>query len=753
MVSGVISYPPLEGLALKVFNDRYSLKDKDGRQLEEKPEEMWERVSRVLARVEKTEAAQQYWAMEFYRALEGFKFVPGGRILSGAGAEGQVTFYNCFVLPSPDDSRGGIMDSVKTMVEILARGGGAGVNLSSLRPRGTYVKGVNGAASGSVSFGGLYSFATGLVIQGGSRRGALMLMLDDSHPDIEEFITVKRTMGMLDHANLSVCVSDRFMAAVQADGDWQLEWGGRVYKTIKARSLWDLITESAHASGEPGLVFTERAQKESNTWYFEKIVSVNPCGEQPLPAWGVCNLGSINLAAFVSDGRIDWETLKFTVRTATRILDNVIDSTPYPFPQNREAQMKARRIGLGTMGLADFLLKLKVRYGSPAGIKLVREVYQLIRDESYRASVELAREKGAFPAFEAAKFLQGAFIKRLPDDIRAGIREQGIRNAVLLTQAPTGTTSMLAGTSSGIEPVFDFAFKRRDRLGEHVVYHPLYKEYVASHPHAPAPDYFVSARDLTPLEHVTTQAAIQEFVDVSISKTVNAPEEHTPADVKLLYEKAYELGCKGVTYFRENSRSEAVLESLPAKPKNETAPASNAAHSAAGRHPQERPEIMAGKTYKVTTPYGKLYVTINNNEAGAPFEIFATIGKSGGFFAESSEAICRLVSLSLRSQIAPDEVTAQLKGIRGPMFALGRNGAKILSLPDAIAQVLERHIRGEQGELKLDDHPMAVAPQATLTEASIANHGLAPQCPACGGILVMSEGCQSCPGCGFSKCG
>ncbi|MDP6756434.1 MAG: ribonucleotide reductase N-terminal alpha domain-containing protein, partial [Patescibacteria group bacterium] len=348
----------LDALAKKVFDDRYSLKDTTGKQLEHTPEEMWRRVSRAMAKPEQTTEKKQEWEQKFYSALEDFKFVPAGRILTGAGSDTEMTFYNCYVLPSPEDSRGGILDNVKMLVEILSRGGGGGINLSSLRPRGTHVKGVNGFASGAVSFGGLYSFATGLVSQGGSRRGALMLMLDDSHPDIEEFITVKRTMGQVTNANLSVCVSDGFMQAVKDDADWDLKWGGKIYKTIKAKELWDLITESAHASGEPGCVFMERCNKESNTWYFEDIISTNPCGEQPLPAWGVCNLGSINLSAFVKDKTIDWESLGTTTRTAVRFLDNVVDETPYPYEENRRAQMKVRRVGLGTMGLADMLIKL-----------------------------------------------------------------------------------------------------------------------------------------------------------------------------------------------------------------------------------------------------------------------------------------------------------------------------------------------------------------------------------------------------------
>lgn len=793
----------LEGLRQQVFFDRYALKDENGNRIEHTPDEMWHRVAKGIAHVEHTPAKQQEWEQKFFNALEGFKFVPGGRILTGAGSGVDLTFYNCYVIPSPEDSRGGIFESVRTMVEIMSRGGGVGVNITSLRPRGAYVKGVNGTASGAVSFGGLYSFATGLIIQGGSRRGALMLMLNDDHPDIEEFITVKRTMGLITNANLSVCVSDRFMEALERDGDWDLQWGGKVYRTIKAKHLWDLICESAWASGEPGLVFMERYNKESNSWYFENIICVNPCGEQGLGAWNVCNLGAVNLAAFVDDeGNFDRDGLRETVRTSIRFLDNVIDSTPYFFKENREAQMKIRRTGLGTMGLADALIKAKIRYGSDEAVGWCEEVYRLIRDEAYRMSMEIAREKGAFPAFESEKFMQGKFIQRLPEDLQHEIAKYGTRNGVLLTQAPTGTTSILAGVSSGIEPVYDFAFKRKDRLGEHLVYHPLFEAWKKAHPDVAdedKPEYFTTAKELTPMEHVTMQAVAQTYTDSSISKTVNAPNDHTAEQVKELYIQAYKMGCKGVTYYRDGSRDISVLESIDKKDKGsdanvaaaaaakvveaptqqtETATATSAFAAPA---PRMRPDVMHGRTYKIKTGYGTMFVTINEDENNQPFEVFATIGKAGGFFAAKSEAICRLISLALRSGIAVDTVIDQIKGIRGPMPSWGKNG-QILSIPDGIAQVLTEHMNSRQARLDLQftdkaklqegeqvtvDQVMNALPQqATVTashesnaasgsgigSSSIADIGFAPECPECGSTLAMSEGCMMCHSCGFSKC-
>lgn len=778
----------LTGLSLKVFNDRYALKDGEGNQVERAPEEMWRRVAHFIGSQERTEEKKSEWEEKFYNALQDFKFVPGGRILSGAGTGAQLTFYNCFVIPSPEDSRGGIFDSVKLMVEIMSRGGGVGVNISSLRPKGSYVRGVNGTASGAVSFGGLYSYATGLIIQGGSRRGALMLMINDDHPDVEDFITVKRTMGLITNANLSVCVSDAFMEAVKNDSDWELKWGGKVYKTLKARDLWNKICESAWASGEPGVVFMDRYNKQSNTWYYEKIICVNPCGEQGLGAWGVCNLGAINLNKFELDGRVNYPALGETVRTAVRFLDNVIDATYYIFEENRTAQMQTRRVGLGTMGLADLLIKMKIRYGSKEAMDFVDDLYRFIRDEAYAASIEIASEKGSFPRFDVEKYLEGQFIKRLPDNLRENIRTYGIRNAVLLTQAPTGTTSILADASSGIEPIFDFVLIRKDRLGEHEVYHPLYEEFKSKYPNERLPDYFITAKQLSPEEHVRMQAAIQKYVDSSISKTVNAPGNHTIEQVRDLYMMAYELGCKGVTYFRDGSRDEVVLRSKEDKPKTDEAPkVSEAAPPPAAYafSPKPRPEVVSGSTYKVKTGYGTLFVTINNDEEGKPFEVFATIGKTGGFFAAKSEAICRLISLGLRSNIAAEIIIDQIKGIRGPMPSWGKYG-QILSIPDAIAHVMGEHIQKPQAKLDLEfkekmaagdvnpktlpasnleplvatqisglkvperDYVMAVPADDA---PSLADVGHAPECPECGGVLVFKEGCMLCPVCGYSKCG
>jgi len=511
----------LTGIRQQVFLDRYSLKNEKGQSVEKTPEKMWRRVSKAVSLIEKKKESL-YWEKKYYSAMEDFKFVPGGRILSGAGTGYKVTFYNCFVIPSPQDSRDGILETLKQMVEIMARGGGVGINLSSLRPRGARVRKVNGFSSGPCNWAELFSVATKDIIQqGGSRRGALMLMLWDWHPDIEEFITVKRDLTRINGANLSVCVSDKFMEAVKKDADWQLvfpdikdkeydrKWEGylddwvklgkkvKIHKTIKARYLWDLISEAAWGSAEPGVVFMERYNKWNNNWYFNKINCVNPCGEEGLPSYGVCNLCSINLAALIRGGKIDYKELADIAKTGVHFQDNVIDADSYVFPQIEKVQrLGERRIGLGTMGLGDALIKMKIRYGSPESLKVIDKIYKTIRDAAYEASADIAKEKGAFPKFDASKYLKGYFVSKLPQGIKAKIQKYGIRNSVLLQQAPTGSTSLLAGVSSGIEPVYEFSFIRRDRLGEHRLYHPLFETWKKENPGKPVPDYFVSANDL-----------------------------------------------------------------------------------------------------------------------------------------------------------------------------------------------------------------------------------------------------------------
>jgi len=724
--------PGLDPVQERVFLDRYALKDANGQLLETTPTEMWHRVAHAVATAEPTERLCHEWAERFEALLRDFRFVPGGRILASAGSGHEATLFNCFVLPSPEDSRAGILDNLKLAVEIMAHGGGFGVNLSTLRPRGSHIRSVNGTSSGPVAWAELYSVATGEVIQqGGSRRGAAMLMLDDSHPDIEEFVTAKTDQGRLLHANLSVCISDAFMTAVEDDADWPLCWQGKVTQVVRARALWERICTAAWQSAEPGLLFIDRVNQQNNLAYHETIACCNPCGEEPLAPWNVCNLGALNLAAFVHEGSIDLDGLAEHTRIAVRFLDDVIDVTPYFFPENEAAQWAVRRIGLGTMGLADVLIDLGVRYGSKASLDVIARIYQTIRDTAYEASADLAAEKGPFPAFDCAEYLERPFIQRLPVPIQTKIARQGMRNGVLLCQQPTGTTSLLAGVSSGIEPVFDFRLIRRDRLGEHVIEHPAYRAWQQAHPGAPLPDYFVTANQLSPKEHVRVQATIQEFTDAAISKTVNAPVTHSVTEVQRLYRLAYELGCKGITYYRDGSRP-AVLSH-----------ADNVELTADGLAP--RPRALAGTTYRVETPVGTAFVTVNTRDASPdpePFEVFLNVGKAGSDIAALAEAIGRLCSLCLRlpaqlpTRARVAAIVDQLAGIGGG-HALGFGARRVRSLPDAVAQVLAE-IPGLERDRAHHDVAVATTP--------------GDLCPSCGeATLYHREGCRSCP-CGFSEC-
>ena len=814
----------LDGIREKVFLDRYALKDKKGKLIEHKPEEMWKRVAAGIAQNEKP-AKRKFWAKKFYGVMDDFKFVPGGRILSGAGTKYQVTYFNCFVIPSPKDSREGIVDSLKQLIEIQSRSGGVGLNLSSLRPRGSRVKKVNGTSSGPVTWAGLFSYATHDVVQqGGTRRGATMLMLWDWHPDIEEFITVKQDLSKINGANLSVCVSDAFMEAVKKDKDWNLvypdlddsrydlKWTGdmdewrkikgkvKVYKTVKAKYLWNLICTAAWRSAEPGLHFLERSNKRSNTYYFEKLIATNPCGEQPLGPWAVCNLGAMNLAVYVKKGKFDYENFGLDIKVALRLLDNVIDQTYYFFKENEKCAKEIRRTGLGIMGLGDCLIKMKIRYGSKESMSAIKKIFETLRNNAYEESSDLAKEKGSFPKFNKTKYLKGYHIKNLPEELRKKIEKQGIRNAVLLTIAPTGTTSLISGVSSGIEPVYEFVFKRKDRTGEHMMYHPLYEEWKKKNPNAPKPDYFVSANDLNPLEHAQVQAVAQEFIDSSISKTVNAPNSHTIEDVKALYMAAYDLGLKGLAYMRDGSR-EGVLERVNATVASgqvqKEEPQMQFNNSFKPKPVAPRPMSLSGVTYKMETPIGHTYITINHNENQEPFEIFMTIGKVGSDVAAMADALGRMISLNLRltDGLSPRErirqVVAQLIGIGGAR-SIGFGKDRVRSLPDAIAKVLSLHY-GFALNGKVEDKPLAkdlinghsnghvskvAEPQPARQSNAQAFAGgaeivkmqqlaidggagaaldtstsLYDLCPECGGgSLAYEEGCKKCYACGYSEC-
>jgi len=563
------------------------------------------RIAKAVASVERTDEEREKYFELFLDQLRQQHIQPGGRIMTGANIDqhgnytSNLTLFNCYVLPSPADSRRGIIkETLYQMVEVMSRGGGVGLSLSALRPRYAYVKGVHGKSSGSVSWGGLFSYVTGLIEQGGSRRGALMLTQWDWHPDIIEFISAKSKAGQIENANISVLISDDFMEAIKKDEYWNLEfpdyenpayndiynnvWNGdikawkkagyptKVYKTIKARKLWHKIISYAHASAEPGIIFMDRYNKISNSYYFNQIICTNPCGEQGLPGWGVCNLGHLYLGSFAKQigedeigplYEMDWDELKKSARILTRFLDNVIDLTPYHFQENEDNQKNERRIGGGTLGLGELLIKLRLHYGSEKSLDFIEKIYQTITVEMYLESSNLAQEKGAFPKFETTKFLESGFMQNMPEEVRQKIKINGIRNVTLTTQAPTGTVGSMLSTSTGIEPYYAFKFFRQSRLGFHEVFIPLAEKYRKN---GHLPDFFVSAMILTPLDHIKVQATVQKWTDSSISKTANAPADFSVEQTAELYEQAYGLGCKGVTIYRDNSRTEQVL-SIDAK--------------------------------------------------------------------------------------------------------------------------------------------------------------------------------------------
>lgn len=780
----------LAGIRRQLFLDRYSLKDEKGEPQEMYPEQSWKRMSWALAQVEKTAKLRREWEKKFYKVMEEFKFVPAGRFWCSVGTGTSATSLNCLVIPSPHDSRRGIIKTLEQMTEISARGGGVGFNLSSIRPNGAYIKSVNGITSGVVSWAELYSVAAHDIIQqGGTRRGALMMMLWDWHPDLEEFITVKKQKGKLLGANLSVCVSDEFMKAVEEDGKWQLkfpdtgfekyddEWNGdireweskgypvKVYKEMRARDLWNLICESAWMSAEPGVVFLDRYNKMNNSWYFEKVIATNPCGEQGLPAWGVCNLSSINLSAFVKEKEFHYDSFKEVIRVGVRFLDNAIDTESYVYPEFAEKQEQERRVGLGTMGLADALIKMELRYGSDESLKVIEEVYKTLRDTSYETSIQLAKEKGAFPKFNSAKYLISGFMKTLPNFLRKQIRKNGIRNAFLLTEAPTGKISLLSGVSSGIEPVFSFSYTQKDRLGERTMHHPLYKKWKDENGEGDVPNYFVVADGLTPEEHVKIQALIQKYTDSSISKTVNAAESHSVDEVKKLYKLAYETGCKGISYMREGSREATLVRSKEKKDKVDNGEIVDSESI------WTRPVKVSGATYRLKTPVGTAFITVNHDEVGVPVEIFINVGKAGSDVQAMAEALGRVISKSLKlgNHLTAREravvIIEQLQGIGGSR-TVGFGDEKIASLPEAIAKALtidmgllpKRKISSELGvgngsdkieQLSLDSEEKNEASKAQLTMLARK----ADLCPACGNATLVHEmGCKTCHGCGYSEC-
>ena len=746
-------------IAEQIWDMKYRLKTADDEPIESCVEESWRRVAKDLARVE---AEPGIWEEKFYAALEDFKFLPAGRIAAGAGTQRKVTLFNCFVMGTVPDDMGGIFDMLKEAALTMQQGGGIGYDFSTIRPKGALVKGVAADASGPLSFMDVWDSMCRTIMSAGSRRGAMMATLRCDHPDIEDFIAAKSDPARLRMFNVSVLVTDPFMAAVKADDDWDLVFEGRIYKTLSARKLWDQIMQSTYEFAEPGVIFIDRINQANNLSYCETIAATNPCGEQPLPPYGACLLGSINLARLVEapferGAQLSAAALQDLVATAVRMMDNVVDASNFPLEAQALEARNKRRIGLGVTGLADALLMLGLRYGSEAAARQTEDWLHAIARAAYLASVQLAKEKGAFPLFEADPYLASGAMQGMDEDVRAEIATHGIRNALLTSIAPTGTISLYAGNvSSGIEPVFAYAYTRKvlqkdgSRSEEEVVDYAV-QMWRDKFGDADLPDYFVNAQTLAPKDHVKMQAAAQKWVDSSISKTINCPEDISFEAFKEVYSAAYESGCKGCTTYRPNAVTGSVLsvsESSEAAPETD-----QGAEVIYMSEPLDRPQALEGQTYKLKWPDSEhaIYLTVNDvvvNGHRRPFEVFIN-SKNMEHFAWTV-ALTRMISAVFRRGGDVSFVVEELKAVFDPRGGAWIKGKYIPSILAAIGGVLETHmvaigfLEGEGLGLKQD--PQAVMP------AGASGKGKA--CSSCGQYdLRMVEGCMTCASCGYSKCG
>ncbi|WP_103332467.1 adenosylcobalamin-dependent ribonucleoside-diphosphate reductase [Pseudotabrizicola formosa] len=751
-------------IAEQIWDMKYRLKAQDGTAIDGSVEDTWRRIARAMAAVEKDPA---HWEAKFYHALEDFKYLPAGRITAGAGTGRAVTLFNCFVMGTIPDNMGGIFDGLKEAALTMQQGGGIGYDFSTIRPRGAEVKGVAADASGPLSFMDVWDAMCRTIMSAGSRRGAMMATMRCDHPDIEAFIEAKKDPARLRMFNLSVLVTDPFMAAVKADGPWELVFDGKVYRTLQARDLWNKIMRNTFDFAEPGVIFIDRINAMNNLSYCETIAATNPCGEQPLPPYGACLLGSINLAAlvtnaFAANAALDLSALDDLVRTAVRMMDNVVDASRFPLPQQEAEAQAKRRIGLGVTGLADALLMIGARYGSEEAAAITERWMHAIARSSYLASVDLAREKGAFPLFDADKYLASGALAEMDADVRDAIRQHGIRNALLTSIAPTGTISLYAGNvSSGIEPVFAYAYTRKvlqkdgSRTEEEVVDYAvrLWREKFGD---APLPDHFVNAQTLPPLDHVRMQAAAQKWVDSSISKTINCPEDISFDDFQQVYMAAWDQGCKGCTTYRPNDVTGSVLtvSETSDKTPSEAPAAQQDGEVIYLSEPLDRPAALEGATYKLKWPGSEhaLYITVNDiiiSGHRRPFEVFIN-SKNMEHFAWTV-ALTRMVSAVFRRGGDISFVVEELKAVFDPRGGAWMEGKYIPSILAAIGGVIERHlieigfIEGEGMGLKSDPQAEVVAIGATPRGKS---------CSSCGSYdMRMVEGCMTCASCGYSKCG
>lgn len=741
--------------ALRVLKKRYLLKDENGNVIET-PDEMFRRVAHDIALADEAYGEDVKKAEEdFYEIMSNLLFIPNSPTLMNAGTRIQQ-LSACFVLPI-EDSMESIFEAVKHTALIHQSGGGTGFSFSRIRPKGDIVRSTGGVASGPISFMKVFNSATDVIKQGGKRRGANMGILDVTHPDILDFIKCKDDLRELTNFNISVAVSDEFMEKAMKGEDYELinprtkEAVGK----LNAKKVFDMITEHAWKTGEPGIIFLDEINRHNQVPHVGRIESTNPCGEQPLLPYESCNLGSINVSRFVKGKEIDWDKLRDVVWKAVHFLDNVIDRNKFPIEKVKEMTRANRKIGLGIMGFADLLIQLGIPYNSEEALKIAEKLMAFIQNEGRLASVELGKRRGSFPNFKGSVW-DGKY--------------EAMRNATITTIAPTGTISIIAGCSSGIEPLFAISFVRNvldkgDKLYETNPYferiskelgfysEELMKKIVENNGSVQGIEevppeiqrIFVTALDISPEWHVKMQAAFQKYTDNATSKTINLREEATVEDVRNAYLLAYKLKCKGITVYRYGSRPEQVLVVKEEKKeeKRVTKP-----------RPRPRPPVVHGVTRKVEVGCGNLYVTMNEDEYGL-FEVFARLGKAGGCADAQLEAVGRLISLCLRSGVGPKEIIKQLKGIRCPNPLLTRGGT-ILSCPDAIAKAIEDHIKGREKfqTARLDKFEESKKVEEKIVvkmpEEKTAPVGV---CPECGSPLVYEEGCKICKNCGYSTCG
>ena len=787
-------------ISSRIWDMKYRLKATDGTPVDGTIEDTWRRVARALAA---PEADSRHWEPVFYEALEGFKFLPAGRILAGAGAERQVTLFNCFVMGRIADDMTAIFDNLREAALTMQQGGGIGYDFSTLRPKGAPVKGVGADASGPLPFMDCWDAMCRTIMSAGFRRGAMMGCLRCDHPDIEAFIEAKRDPGRLRMFNLSVLVTDTFMQAVKDNAPWELAFDGVVYRTVSARALWERIIRSTYAYAEPGVIFIDRINRTNNLAYCEEIFATNPCGEQPLPPYGACLLGSINLAnlvrnPFERDAALDMAALEALTATSVRMLDNAIDCSRFPIAAQYEEAQAKRRIGLGVTGLADALIMCRARYGSDGANALIEQWMGGLQRAAYLASAGLAAEKGAFPLYDATRYAESPTIQGLDDDVRAAIRASGVRNALLTSVAPTGTISLLAGNvSSGIEPVFSYSYTRNvlmpdgTRRAETVDDHACLLFRRLKGDSAALPDYFVDAQSLRPADHLAVQAQAQAFVDSSISKTINCPEEMEFDDFKDVYMRAYDLGCKGCTTYRPNPVTGAVLEGA-SDASERSAPAAQAEGAAAPTddapvrlpvarqselpleppparpqdafeagavihmtRPLERPEALQGSTYKIRWPEHDhaIYITINDivrDGRRQPFEIFIN-SKNTEHYAWTV-ALTRMISAVFRRGGDVSFIVDELKAVFDPRGGQWVSGHYVPSILAAIGGVIEQHLVSI-GALAPPEREMARLEAPAGADGGAVQAKSVRYCGRCGQPgLLHREGCDLCPACGYSKC-